>query len=1008
MRAAAVLSAALALGGCLDPSPELQSADPARATLGEVLFTVARQGFAQSDCGDRRARHLDTRRDELIGALDAVLTDEVTGALPDTMRNGLLPLVDDGSLPALTETVAAALELLSDDTFDPERRALAALLDTSAVATTVETEHLLALVRALTRDPGLREAATGLAGLSLAHDGVDFAVNSLLDLWSGALDVASEPARCDGLDLGDPETTLLRTHGLPDLPSLGAPAWSVRRDDRGLPKVAVDPATNALYAPFVDRDGDGLADADADGFPLDATGQRIDIPVFDQLDAPRRDAAGRALAGDGQPIYRYFDAKRSGLGLAMQLLPDALTAGVHRDVFEVVDAALGAPVPCADRPSCEVYPGADHPIADLAYLVVEWARMPRASAFLVATAEIVRTDPRLAEDLLVALGRVLDAGTTGSAHELTVEEVADLATDLLPLVARIYETDNAAGTSTARLVLNAVDDMGRAAADYPERLSWIVNHRRLSKPAACDAAAPDLASSVPVDYDRPTFYSDEAGRFVDNRSALEQGLVLLSELDCGAHPRTDDRTLAAWVLERAATMTPETVCGVVDGAAGLLSLFDDAGEVFGVAYLNVIGCVGEAAWDAIGVLDALAKSGGFDFYLPLIAVFAERGELATLLDILHILGDDLAREVDGDAESRSVLRRLLPLLSDVLASGAVEQALALLTMLVDVPAEPGSPDSIADLTVDAIEDMVEQQSVVRTRTGPAAETSWGAQALGPFRALAARLGGEDSEAALERVFDHVAGYLTATAFEVGADGARREVLEDRTIVPLIEIVVDLAIQAIDVSDDARTCYLDAAQADLETLLTGRHVPAMVRLARVLRDDPAGASLERALARWFAPRPDAPERDVLGPLLQVFAGIIQTPLDVEGGRDLLRYASAVLDPTRLETRHFLTTLNGFLQADERGTFIDVAARLVGGRSATPPITTLSDVVGDVLSWRAPVVQDPSTGSMCRDDAPWTVADAESVTTSLASFLRDPDHGLPAIWEILRRRTRTEEP
>ena len=50
--------------------------------------------------------------------------------------------------------------------------------------------------------------------------------------------------------------------------------------------------------------GDGVADVDALGRPIDAGGQPVTLSPFGTEGA--RDAQGRALGSDGQPIYDYY------------------------------------------------------------------------------------------------------------------------------------------------------------------------------------------------------------------------------------------------------------------------------------------------------------------------------------------------------------------------------------------------------------------------------------------------------------------------------------------------------------------------------------------------------------------------------------------------------------------------------------------------------------------------------------------------------------------------------
>ncbi|HET6344755.1 MAG TPA: hypothetical protein VFH51_07470, partial [Myxococcota bacterium] len=108
----------------------------------------------------------------------------------------------------------------------------------------------------------------------------------------------------------------------------------VGRDERGMALPSL--ADGTLPLPFVDRDRDGLADADGHGHFVDAGGQVLTVPTpFAVPGAPdpvARDVEGRALRTDGQPWYVYESPGDTVLA--------ALTEQVRRLVEEHPEAAL--------------------------------------------------------------------------------------------------------------------------------------------------------------------------------------------------------------------------------------------------------------------------------------------------------------------------------------------------------------------------------------------------------------------------------------------------------------------------------------------------------------------------------------------------------------------------------------------------------------------------------------------------------------------------------------------
>ena len=93
---------------------------------------------------------------------------------------------------------------------DPEYTALQALLNLSQTRTVAEREHWLMLIEAVVHDEGSLVTVRALAELAQSWDGVDYAINSGLDLISRQLEHAAAEHSCDGLSLGNLEESLLK------------------------------------------------------------------------------------------------------------------------------------------------------------------------------------------------------------------------------------------------------------------------------------------------------------------------------------------------------------------------------------------------------------------------------------------------------------------------------------------------------------------------------------------------------------------------------------------------------------------------------------------------------------------------------------------------------------------------------------------------------------------------------------------------------------------------------
>jgi hypothetical protein len=279
-----------------------READPSDVS-GESWKPVCRGTAPPPDDAPPRLVALLDGRERLAGALDQVLPE----AMHDDLSNFLwriLPLYDPPveRLPRNTRLIADLLDSLATD-----------------------DEALAALARIGTRT-GYRPLRLGLGLLrpGLSYPELDTLAEQALDAigeggtaseeWRAiqaalAMEMATfEPA--EPPPVGD-DTTLALTRGLlfsshPDLGS-GTARYVLRRDARGLAL----PRDGLVAAPFVDGDGDALADVDDLGRFVDASGAILDVPrpfrVRDEGAIPR-DASGRALdATSGQRLYEYLD-----------------------------------------------------------------------------------------------------------------------------------------------------------------------------------------------------------------------------------------------------------------------------------------------------------------------------------------------------------------------------------------------------------------------------------------------------------------------------------------------------------------------------------------------------------------------------------------------------------------------------------------------------------------------------------------------------------------------------
>ena len=838
----------------------------------------------------------------------------------DVIVGGIDRIVSEQAALALGELARTALgPLLSDGDLEAT---LAALTDVLALlvddAFDRERRHLAALAEVLGTPTVLEgEQVFALARGILAGDQAPRALHALAQL-------GQEP------DGNQPAASAL----------LGVASAALGAESR------VAMCTGVSVTPLVDR-------------LLDPTG----MPQRPELGAP-------ALVASAARPGTTFDAKRTGLGFALELAAPAVRAGVPRDLLALLDAALGGQEPCG--PGCFAYP-ADSPVGDALHTGLELLRHDEARALLGGVGRLMRERPAVAESLAVAAGKLLSRVRRANL-QVDSGQLARLTKKLLPLMQRIF----AQGGDTPRLLLRTIHGLGQTARDFPERLRWTIDHSRLVKAHSCSDEPPDLARSTPVAWDAP--------RAIANRSSLEQVLELVSSVDCGSVPLTGGKTVAQFFLDLVADRTPATVCTVVDVLLGAWSATGVVGDFFVELALRTAGCRDpRAVLDNLDALEQLAASGSLDFLIPLDKILAAEGHTRTFIAIAGVIVEDLRLDNDADASTQSVFRQLLPILSDLIEAGAADALFDLVDGLaaVHTPDARGQDATLADVLIDAAAFALADRDVT-TRAGAMRRSSLAAELLDPLILIVDRVSRAGASAAGGRLVDHFIGYL-----QPDAQGG----LAQKGVVPLATVLLEGLTAVWQLDEAARACYVTALQADAQDLLTAPAFATLVRLGRIVDRSPQRPALEGALAAWLDAEPADPRvASAFAPLLQVTAALLQTSPPAGAVDRLLGFAAVALDPARVNGVAILRTFDTLLEADTGGVLLDMLRRAVSPSPVGPvPLQALFEGYAPALAVSAPACTP--------ENAPWTARGLDSAIAKLVGFLRDPTYGLPAIFDAL---------
>jgi hypothetical protein len=161
----------------------------------------------------------------------------------------------------------------------------------------------------------------------------------------------------------------------------GEDRYIVQRDPRGY--VSVNLVGGKLPAPFVDADGDGLADVDGNGAFVTSDGSKAPSPFFavGAPDAKARDTASRALAAPGgQVLYGSIDTSHTYAATLvhnLQPLVDPNPADMHETMMDMLSGAevvLGTRKPNTSKSyadgetvTYDAYDTTNSPMLDLLY-----------------------------------------------------------------------------------------------------------------------------------------------------------------------------------------------------------------------------------------------------------------------------------------------------------------------------------------------------------------------------------------------------------------------------------------------------------------------------------------------------------------------------------------------------------------------------------------------------------------------------------------------------------------
>lgn len=278
---------------------------------GSLGRAVCIDGAAPPADAPAKLAAITEQRSLIVTLVDTIVPQTLTADL-QRMLEAMLPLHDDGTMERAIRSLGDLLDVMFND-----------------------AEFSSSLAR-LAHRGGYRptSVAAGLVATVLDYPGIDDFLGKSLDLigpggtaeaeWKQLLAALGRELKTaqPTVDPANPERPLRLAL---DLLLTTDPAFGAgkvlplaERDFRGLAIPTWESGKPA--APFVDSNGDGLADVDQEGRFVDAVGKPLAAPTpfpeLGKVDTAPRDAEGRALTApaSGKPLYRFLDLDTTAIG----------------------------------------------------------------------------------------------------------------------------------------------------------------------------------------------------------------------------------------------------------------------------------------------------------------------------------------------------------------------------------------------------------------------------------------------------------------------------------------------------------------------------------------------------------------------------------------------------------------------------------------------------------------------------------------------------------------------
>lgn len=942
----------------------------AGVNMGEILYGLLHHGY-ETKGETAKAAALAARKSDFVNAVNRIIPGDVGSNLFPTLRS-LLPIVDDGTVErAALDADNIILDLMADPAaMDALAKLMGAAPATRGARSALSEHSRNVLISRLLAYPELEQASKAIFELVRDNDGVDDtgAANgekNLLVQIQGLLSrqlLGYQPSATSGQSLAQAleklSEALLSDQPLKSFPDLGPPSWAVRLDLHGNPQVAAT-AAGTLPVPFVDVNGDGSADINAAGEPVDAAGTAILIAPFGADGT--RDSFGRALAPGGAPYYVYFDAKRTLVSELVLLTGQLLQKDAAGDMVAVMDGLAdrvrhdnGTADPADDYDTLSP----DSPLLDLSHAQFEMVKRTSVCDVLRGLGELVKRDPakfsEMVDNLVVAIKKANTAAATVPARAGAGQA---LLNDLLPMIEDALRPRGRT-TSAVRALLQAFNSEQRRLQTLPASFARMMKYHDYRLRILADATHPSVMQRVLGMMERANGCNVLGGspsNMADFYLAAMAGNARIGALGISVN------------------ISIGTVNNLVD-----------------IGWIRRLLCSQITDADVRALKD-FNDTGALDAMKPICAVFQQRGEISLLKNIMLGLGRHYDR----------AMRPTEPMAVALLESGAVEKLFLCIDNMTQVQV-PGTTQVVADVLADTLQQVVDSSTVIYDRKNQPHRTLMHLMSA-PMDAMSAKCAARGLKPNMDNLLKSAGDVLLQTYVDDRGTASTADDIERWKWTALNgslgQVLASFAgLIPVPVADRGQWAFDN--QATMERMLTSRDMATAMDVMKTIGSSPQKPVINRALGNLFTPNPTAAQ-DAFGAVVGLAADLLCKPnaaavpaIDAQALATVLHFAGRQLDPITGHANGVVELIRKIIRADDGLLVLRVARNAFDmGPNGTDP--TAASIVSDVMS----DVSDAATGG-----GPTTVATLQTQLQGMHDFINDQTDGLPRFIARIKARAK----